>query len=164
MLGIDHHLLAFTDEIFDRVCHHRNALIERGHECLGDVIVPAFGHDAHGRCACTDEVGERGVFIHLAFHATGGAEGHQDAGLELEFGGGATEELFVLRVGAGPAALNVSNAQAIELLGNTQLVFHRDGHAFKLAAVAKGGVEDLYLFHRCLQSLWEKARTAPMGR
>ena len=56
---------------------------------------------------------------------------------------GALEELRVLRVGAGPAALDVVHAEVVELLGDAQLVLHRRRHALDLQAVAEGGVEHL---------------------
>src|SRR5207248_6451301 len=53
------------------------------------------------------------------------------------------EELVVLGVGARPPALDVVDAQPVELLGDAQLVVDREGDALELAPVAKGGVEHL---------------------
>jgi hypothetical protein len=46
-------------------------------------------------------------------------------------------------VGAGPAALDEVHAEAVELLGDAQLVVHREGDALQLGAVAQRGVVDV---------------------
>ena len=56
---------------------------------------------------------------------------------------GPGEELDVLGVGAGPAALNEGDAEVVELLGHPQLVVDREGEALLLAAVPENGVEDV---------------------
>ena len=47
----------------------------------------------------------------------------------------ALEELRVLGIGARPAALDVVDAQLVQLPGDMQLVHHREGNAFALGAV-----------------------------
>ena len=47
-----------------------------------------------------------------------------------------------LRVRAGPAALDVVDAEGVEPLGDPQLVGDREGDAFALRAVAQGRVVD----------------------
>jgi hypothetical protein len=59
--------------------------------------------------------------------------------LEFELFGFA-EELDVLFVGAGPAALDVVHAEGVEALGDAQLVGERKMDAFALRAVAERGV------------------------
>ena len=63
--------------------------------------------------------------------------------VELQLGRGPGEELDVLRVGAGPAALDEVHAEEVELLGDAQLVVDRRRHALDLQAVAQRRVEDL---------------------
>ena len=63
---------------------------------------------------------------------------------------GAGEEFDVLRVGAGPAALDEVDAEVVELLSDPQLVVDGRRHALHLEAVPQGGVEDLYpVVHQC---------------
>ena len=56
---------------------------------------------------------------------------------------GPGEELGVLRVGAGPAALDERHPEVVELLGHPELVVDGQGQALLLGAVAQGGVEDV---------------------
>ena len=56
---------------------HRHALVERGLQRLGDVVVPALADDAHRRRAGLDQVAQRGSSSTLPFGAPGRAEGHQ---------------------------------------------------------------------------------------
>ena len=71
------------------------------------------------------------------------AEGHQRRRAELQLLLGPGEELDVLRVGAGPAALDEGDAEVVELLGHPQLVVDRERQPLLLAAVAQDGVEDV---------------------
>ena len=48
---------------------------------------------------------------------------------------GPLEELVVLGVGAGPPALDVADAEVVELLGDAELVVDRQRQPFLLAAV-----------------------------
>ena len=50
------------------------------------------------------------------------------------------EELGVLGVGAGPAALDVVHAEPVEGAGDLHLVLHREREPLALGAVAEGGV------------------------
>ncbi len=57
------------------------------------------------------------------------------------------EELDVFRVAAGPAALDVVDAELIEPLGDAQLVEDGKRDAQTLAPIAQGRVVDLYPIH-----------------
>lgn len=61
---------------------------------------------------------------------------------------GALKELFVFRVGAGPATFNVIDAEQIELLGNGDLIVDGERNRFPLGAVAEGGIKYKDLIHR----------------
>ena len=143
VLHVDEHPPALAGEVLDGVGDHRLALVQRRLQRLGDVVVGALGDDAHRRRAGLDEVAQRGVVVDLAARAAGRAERHQRARGQLQLGGGPGEELDVLGVGAGPAALDVLHAEEVELLGDAQLVLDRGRDALDLQAVAQGGVEDL---------------------
>src|SRR5205823_4431657 len=73
------------------------------------------------------------------------AAGHAERGdlrvLELQLADVA-EEGGVLRVGAGEAALDVIDAELVELLGDEKLVLEREVEPLALRAVAEGGVVD----------------------
>ena len=143
VLGVEQHLEPGAAQVLDRVGHHGDALFERGLQRLGHVVVPALADDAHRPGARFDEVAERVVGVDLAELAPGRAEGHQPAGVEVELGGGAPEELVVLGVGARPTTFDVVHAQPIELLGDAELVVDGERDALELAAVAQRRVEDL---------------------
>ena len=143
VLGVEEHDSALAAEEPHRVGDHGDALVECGLECLEDVVVPALADDAHGAGAGLEEVAEGVVGVDLAELAPRRAEGHQRARVEAQLVAGPPEELVVLGVGARPAALDVVDAQPVELLGDAQLVVDGEGDALQLAAVAEGGVEDL---------------------
>src|SRR5690606_11849182 len=71
--------------------------------------------------------------------ATGGAERREQRMAPLPVTG-ALEELGVLRVGARPTALDEGDPELVQALRDPELVHHRVGDAFTLAAVAQGGV------------------------
>ena len=58
-------------------------------------------------------------------------------------GGGPLEKVFVLGIGARPPALDVLDAEMVELLGDPQLVVDRERQAFLLTAIPQGGVVDV---------------------
>ena len=66
---------------------------------------------------------------------------------QVELGPGALEELGVLRVGAGPAALDEVDPEIVEQPGDGELVRHREVEPLLLGAVAQGGVVDVQRFH-----------------
>src|SRR5205823_2020390 len=143
VLGVEQHLEPGAAQVLDRVGHHGDGLFERGLQRFGDVVVPALADDAHRSGARFDEVTEGVVGVDLAELAPGRPERHQPAGVEVELGCGAAEELVVLGVGARPTAFDVVHAQPVELLGDAQLVVDGERDALELAAVAQGRVEDL---------------------
>ena len=90
-----------------------------------------------------DEVGQDLVVLRLDAGPARRAEGDQRRGVERELLLGPGEELDVLGVGAGPAALDVGDAEMVELLGHAQLVVDRERQPLLLAAVAQDRVEDV---------------------
>ena len=63
--------------------------------------------------------------------------------------GGAGEELGVLGVGAGPAALDEADAQLVEVRRDGELVGHGEVEPLLLRAVAQRRVVDVEVGHRC---------------
>ncbi len=105
-----------------------------------------------------DQVAQRRVVVDLAPRATRRTERDERRGVEAQLGGGAGEELDVLRIGTGPAALDVVDAEEVELLGDAQLVVDRRGDALDLETVSQCGVEDFDRAHELLPRNEEAAR------
>ena len=132
-----------TGQVPHRVVDHRDALVQRGLQRLAHVVVPTLGDDAHVLGAGGEQPCERRVLVHAAGGAARGAERDEPRRPEPQVRAGAREELVVLRVGPGPAALDEVHAEAVELLGDAQLVLHAGRDALDLHAVAQRRVEDL---------------------
>ncbi len=148
VLGVEQHLHACVAEELDGVSDHRNALVERGAQRFGHVVVPRLPDDAHSAHVGLDEVAQRVVAVDLAFHATGRPERDQRARLELQLLRHPPEQLVVLRVRARPSGFDVVHTEPVELLRDPQLVLDGEGDALELSAVAERRVIDLDLFGR----------------
>jgi hypothetical protein len=107
------------------------------------VVVPRLGDDADRGRVGLDQLAQHIVVVGRPSRPAGRAEGDQLAGLEVQLRRRPLEELLVLGVGAGPAPLDVVDAEVVELLGDAQLVLDREREPLPLAAVTKGGVVDL---------------------
>jgi hypothetical protein len=129
-------------EVGDRIGDHPDVLFERGRQDPLDVQPPALAEDGDYRRVCLQESLERLVRGDRVGPA-GGAEGGQLRVGESEVAG-PSEELGVLGVGAGPAALDVIDAELVELAGDPELVLEGEGDALALRAVTQGGVVDGY--------------------
>ena len=143
VLHVDEDEAAGVAEEAHRVGDHRLAFVERRLQRLGDVIGGALGDDAHRRCRRVEEVAQRVVGVDLAPRPPGRPEGDERRRREVELRGGPGEELDVLGVGAGPAALDEVDPEHVELLGDAQLVLDGGGDPLDLQAVAERRVEDL---------------------
>jgi hypothetical protein len=139
VLAVEDDFAAFFHQISDGVADHGEIFLQRGAEDLGDVERGALADERdHGR-AGFEEKGDLRVFFDRRVRAAGAAEGGELGVAELELFGLA-EELDVLLVGAGPAALDVVHAEGVEALGQAQLVGEGKMDAFALRAVAERGV------------------------
>ena len=143
MLGVEEHAQPGALQERHRLRHHCDTLVERGAQRFGDVVVPCLPHDAHGRRARFDQVAQSRIVVDLALHASGRAEGDKGRCGQVQIGARAAEELFVFRVRAGEAALDVVHTEVVELLRDMELVLDRERNTLELAAVAQGRVEDL---------------------
>jgi hypothetical protein len=83
------------------------------------------------------------VLRRLVLGLAGGPEGHQLCVAQVQFALGAGEELGVLRQRTRPAPLDEADAEVVQVLGDGELVRHRQCHALALGAVAQGRVEDV---------------------
>ena len=122
---------------------HRHALVERRAERLEHVVVPRLADDAHGADVRLDEVAQGVVAVDLALHAPRRPERDERGRRELHLLRRAPEELVVLGVRAGPARLDVVDAEPVELLGDPQLVLDGQRDPLELRPVAQRRVIDL---------------------
>jgi len=146
VLGVKGHLAALLDHVADRVADDAEVLFQGGVQHLGDVAVPALAHHRHHGRAAIHQGADVGVVLGLGAGAAGHAEGdhlgvaqRQLAHL-LEIGG-------VAGVGPRPAALDIINAELVQLGGDVELVVHREGDALALRAIAQCGIIDLDMCH-----------------
>ncbi len=125
VLGVEQHVHARPAQELDRIADHRHALVERGTERFGDVVVPRLPDDAHRSDVRFHEVAQGVVAVDLALRAPRRTERNQRAGLELQLRRRAPEQLVVLRVRTRPTGLDVVHAEPVELLRDPQLVLDR---------------------------------------
>ena len=143
VLGVQEHRLPLLAEVGDGVADHREVLLERGPQRQLDVAVVRLGDQGDDRGAAVAERGDQRVVCRAYAGAAGGAERRELGVPQVELVGGAAEELGVLGVRPRPAALDVADAQPVELLGDGQLVGDRQVESLLLGAVAQGGVVDV---------------------
>ena len=139
VLAVEDDLAALRDEVGDGVADHGEIFLRRGAQDLGDVEHGRLADERDDGRAGLEQEGDLRVFLHGGVRAAGAAEGGKPRVLELELLRLA-EELDVLLVGAGPAALDVVHAEGVEALGDAELVGEGEVDAFTLRAVAERGV------------------------
>src|SRR5581483_1652606 len=103
---------------------------------------PRFAEDADDGHLRRQQLMQLQVVLRGDMRAAGAAKGGQARVLErnpLH----ALEEGFVLRIGAGPAALDKVHSELIQTAGNANLILDTEANAFALRTVAQGGVVDL---------------------
>ena len=66
VLHVYKHSSAVAVQKLDRVGDHGNALFKRCLQCLRDVVVPRFCHDAHGRSLGVEQVAKRCVVVNFS--------------------------------------------------------------------------------------------------
>ena len=166
VLGVEEDRLPLLAQVRDRVAHHREVLLERGAQRELDVAVVRLRDEGDDARAGVTEGTHEGVVGSTYAGPAGGAEGREPRMPEVELLAGAAEELGVLGVGPRPAALDVAHAEAVELLGDAQLVGDREVEALLLGAVAQGGVVDVeraVQVHRRSLGLGGGGRKKPPG-
>ena len=114
-------------------------LLERDVEGGADVEVVRLADEADDRGAGVHHRRQHVVVRRRPAGALGHAEGGEAGAAERRGGG---EEGAVGGVGAGPAALDVVEAEGVEGLGDAELVLDGEVDALALLAVAEGGVEE----------------------
>ncbi|MGX1249987.1 hypothetical protein RKD48_002498 [Streptomyces ambofaciens] len=149
VLAVDEDPAALGLEVGDRVRHHRQVLVQRGAQGQFDVPVVRLGDQGDHLRAGVEQRLDLVVLGGAGARAAGGAEGDQLGVLEVDLLAGAGEELGVPRVGAGPAALDETHTEVVQVPCDGQLVRDREVDALALRAVAQGGVEDVERIVEC---------------
>ena len=90
---------------------------------------------------------DQGVVGRIAAGPPGRAERRERGVAQAQLVLGAREELGVLRVRAGPAALDEADAELVEVGRDGQLVGHGEVEPLLLRAIAQGGVVDVQVGH-----------------
>ncbi len=143
VLCIEEHRPPLGHEEGDGILHHGDRLVGGRSQRFEDVVIPRFSDDAHGRGSGVDEALECRVALGTPADASGRPEGHEPRGLEFQLVGRAGEELVVLGIRPGPAALDPGHTQSVELRGDPQLVVHGERDPLELGSIAEGRVVDL---------------------
>ncbi len=140
MLGVVDHFLAVSLEISDGFGDELEVFFLGDAEGAVDMEIPGLAEDGDRRGCGFDEMADVGVAVDGVAGEARGTEGGEAGVLEAEVSR-AGEELLVLGVGAGPAALNVIDTEFVELLGDDEFVGDGEGDGFTLRAVPERGVE-----------------------
>ena len=147
VLEVDEHPLALLAQVGHGVAHHREVLLERRAQRLRDVAIVTLGDQRHdGRTGVAQRLDQR-VLRRRDAGAPGGAECRERRVLEVQLLGREREELGVLGVRAGPATLDVADAEVVEVARDVHLVLHGEVEALLLCAVAHRRVVDVEVAH-----------------
>ena len=146
MLGVEDHLAAVGHQVGDALADHRQVLVGAGAEDLGHLEERALADDGDRLGAGVQQGPQALVVRGLHALAAGHAEGADPDVLQRQFAD-ALEVLRVLLIRGRVAALDIVDAQAVQPLGDGQLVLQREADAFGLRAVAEGRVVDLDAGH-----------------
>ena len=139
VLGVVHALAAGVDDEADRVRDHVEVLGRGCPQHLGDVEQPALAEDRDNRRLGRDELTQVRVVLRSVGAVTGRAECSEPGRLPGHPLGG-LEEFDVLRVRAGPAALDVWHPVFVQHAGDAQLVGERQGDVLALRSITQGRV------------------------
>ena len=141
VLGVEDDAAAVRAQVRHAVCDQAQVLVERRAQHLAHVQGRALAEDGAHRRAGLEQRRDAGVVLDRDAGAASGAERGQ-AGVRPLLVACAGEQLGVLRVGAGPAALDDGHADAIEPARDAQLVGARQRDPLALGAVAQRRVVD----------------------
>jgi hypothetical protein len=147
VLAVDEHALPLGAQVLHRVAHHGEVLLESRAQRKLHVPVVALGHECHDRGAGIAQRGDQIVVCRGSPGTPGGAERRERCVLKVELLRGQSEELGVLRVRAGPAALDVADAEIVEVARDVELVLHREIEPLLLRAVAHRRVIHVEVAH-----------------
>ncbi len=140
MLGVEHHLRDAGAGEGDAVGDHLEVLGKRATQGDLDVKVPGLAHHADHRGATAQDPHQPGIVLRAATRPARHAEGAQTGPKQRGRGG---EEGVIGGIGAWPAALDIIDAQTVELMGNGNLVTDGEIDPLGLLAVAQGAVVEI---------------------
>ncbi len=143
MLGVDEHPLTFGTQMRHRVPDHRQVLGERGAQGPLDVAAVGFRDQADDVGSGLPQGCDLGVVGGCAPGTAGGAERGEGGVVQAELGSGAAEELGILGIRPGPAALDEAHAYVVEVAGYRELVADRQRQALLLGPVTQRRVIDV---------------------
>ena len=148
VLGVVNHKLPVILQITHRVADHAEILIRRAAQHFLHVQHRSLAVNRDDRRLRLDE--QPHLIVLLDRHALFAGRTERREFRVLEFALlGLREKLDVLRIAARPAALDVMNAELIELVGNAQFVGDREVHTLTLRAIAQGRVIEFDVrFHK----------------
>ena len=129
-----------AERIYKALADGGEVFLSRRFERDPHLVFRRFGDKADRAGLGLQQRGEAGIVGGRAARAARHAEGGELRVLELRRIG---EEAVVGRIGAGPAALDVIDAQQVELARDRHLVGHGEVDALRLRAVAQGRVEEV---------------------
>ena len=121
VLGVVDDLPPGRSQMRDRIADHRQVLLRRGAEHLGHVEEPALAEDRGDRRLRRHQRPDVRILLGPIGTMARRAERGQP-GMPERHSAGGREELLVLRIGAGPAALDVRESSLVEPSGDLQLV------------------------------------------
>ena len=127
VLGVEEDRLPLGAQVGDGVADHREVLLERGAQRELDVALVRLGDQRDDRGAAVAQRGDQRVVGGGDAGPPGGPEGREPRVPQVELLGGAAEELGVLGVGPRPAALDVADAQPVELARDASACRRRRG-------------------------------------
>ncbi len=142
VLRVVDHFAAFAAEKRGALFDEAQVVFQVGAQHLGDVARPAFSEDGRDRGLALDQGQQVGVVLRGQRRPARAAE-RRDAGMPQLLAAHGPKVLDVLRVRAGPAALDQLDAELVEHVGDVQLVVHGETDALPLRSVAEGGVIEL---------------------
>ena len=139
VLRVVHHLPSEALEPRDALPDHPQVLLPRRLQHPIHVEGRGLADQGDDRRPGVHQRADVAVFLAPCARPSGAAEGRhlRARGRRLPH---AAEELGVLGIGAGPAALDVVDAEAVEDAGDLHLVLQREGETLALGAVTEGGV------------------------
>ena len=142
MLGIEDDATSLLDAPAHRVGDHREVLLDRRAQHVDDLAIPGLADQRDDRRHRADERAHLQVVLRPHPRASRRAERRQRRGVQ-RMGAHRLEELGVGGIRARPSALDDGDSERVEMLGDAQLVGHREVDADALGAVAQRGVVDL---------------------
>ena len=137
VLGVEHDLVDLGTGVPNAVGDHRHVLVEVDAERLDHLVVPALADHADNPRAAAEQGGEAGIVLGAATGAPGHAERGETSPVQRWR---LREEGGIGRVGAGPAALDIVDADRVELAGDRGLIGHAEVDALRLRSVAQGRI------------------------